>query len=99
MIALDTLASSVVFGARRFERAVHDVGPWTLSIGGVTAPAERLKMPTGVTFVAKFPAMQRRSATAALACAGEVLAVFDSETTDRPFTLEWIMDVPEGVAA
>lgn len=93
MSTLDALAARAVYAARLLERAVHSPGPWQISWGPFTVPAERVISESGVTFKAQFPDhcyLVPPSARATLLCDGEVVSVREIDFLgDRAFEMEW----------
>jgi hypothetical protein len=89
--------------AKLLERALHDDGPWTVSIGPLTVPAERLFGADAVTFRAQVPEhcwMGSTPHTATLACAGTVLSAKPIDHPgDAAFTIMWRVSADEQRAA
>lgn len=94
---LDFAVARLVFGARVMERALHDPGPWTISWGPFSAPAERVVSDVEVVFRAEFEDqcyLLRPEPTATLRCAGEVVGVREVEFPgDQPFVVEWALSL------
>lgn len=73
-MSIDNVVSRMVMRARQFERAVHDPGPWTVSVDGVSSPARKVTGDDHVTF---FSIVRTDNATAVaeLRCQGDIVAV------------------------
>jgi len=93
---LDSLASQAVFTAHRFERAVHDRGPWSMTWAGHSAAARRVKGTSSVTFSAQFPSAPVPGAptdVVALTCAGQTVGVRPvTSPISGPFVIRWAIE-------
>ena len=93
--ALEMLASQAVYASHAFERALHDSGPWTMTWGPLTVPAERTIHEDGVSFTADFPEacwIERPSTNVTLECRGEVAAMRAIEFPgDAAFAVNWAL--------
>lgn len=72
-MSLDDVVARMVMRARQFERALHDPGPWSISVAGVDNQARKVVGDHHVTFYAIVRC--DTDTTAELRCAGEVVAV------------------------
>ena len=70
-MAIDHAVSRAIFLAHTLEKAVHDNGPWTLSLNGIHEVATREISDDGVRFSAVFPIYSRTEGELTLYCGGE----------------------------
>jgi hypothetical protein len=82
-MALDLAAARAVAQARLLERAVHDVGPWEVEVGGIRVPAIRAITPSRVVFLAYF-ADQLTDDVAWLYCRGQLLSSQEIDVPPEP---------------
>jgi len=90
-MTLDHLVSSAVYQAHLLERAVHDAGPWTITVGSQALVADRVLLPTGVQFTVRMEPTEADEAV--LSCNGEVLAIRSIEPADHPSVLQWVVEI------
>lgn len=100
-MTLDFVAARAVARARLLERAVHDPGPWTVQIAGVSAPAVKVLTAKRVIFLAYFDGLDwvgPAPDVAWLACEGVTLTSMDIDIAlGRAFNVEWEIAVAETV--
>ena len=98
---LDNMVAAAVYRVRLIERALHDLGPWTMSYNGVQAPAVRMIAHDRVIFRAHFPDVcwiSEPEPTVVLLCDGEPVSARPIERPeDGEFTMEWEIALPEPV--
>lgn len=90
---LDERVAQSLYVATRFEQALHDEGPWTMTWGPHVVEAVRTIEADGVSFTAVFPEacyLNRPEPNVALRCRGEVVAIRVIEHPgDAAFAITW----------
>lgn len=71
---LDVLTSRAVYLVRLMERAVHDSGPWVITVQGHRCYAEQVLLAGAVEFRAEFEGLDPGTAEAVLECNGDALS-------------------------
>lgn len=104
-MSLDHVAARMVMRARQIERALHDPGPWTITVGPHPGqwrlPARKVVGEDHVTFIAIVPlgdeeCMDGVSAVAAeLNCGEDLVAVKLLDPVGGPAQVSWTFEVNE----
>lgn len=110
-MSLDQKAAQMVLRARQIERAVHDPGPWSITVGWdkgeMNIPARRVVGEDHVTFYAVVPLFEQQNLSgldyilAELSCGSELVAMKPLEPVNDFAEISWeflVID-PEQVAA
>ncbi len=91
---LDIAVARAVMLARQIERALHDSGPWSIRVDGITYPAVRWITENQVQFRVHMPDVcwldDDTERMVDLLCSGEVVGTRTVEFIDGESTLDWI---------
>lgn len=101
-MALDMAVARAVMAARQIERAVHDPGPWSINLGGISYPAVRWVGEDRVIFRAHVPDtcwLVDEPIAIDLVCwtaeGSDVVGSRMVEMTDGASSIEWVFALPE----
>lgn len=100
-MTLDLGVARAVALAKSMERAVHDLGPWTMERSGLSVPAVRVIASDRVIFRAEFPDvcwLDDESAVLFLKSRGEYVISMEREHFDGAHMIEWALALPEALA-
>lgn len=109
-MSLDQKAAQIVLRARQIERAVHDPGPWSISVGWALGehdiPARRVVGEDHVTFYSVIPLYEQQNldglgyVLAELYCGSDLVALKPLEPIDDFAEIAWeFLVIDESVAA
>lgn len=94
-MSLDLAVSRAVMRARLLETALHSSGTWTITVGGVTVPANRHVLDDRIVFSAMFTEIPDGDLQL-LSCDGQELALRPFRHPPfTPFVMEWSIVVRE----
>lgn len=94
--------ASAITRLRALEKATYDAGPWSMTLCGARAAAQRLVTESGVTFLAEFPGMDlfERAHPLTLMCREDMVLSRDFTAPDYgSFTIDWSLDLDSMAAA
>lgn len=98
-MSLDHVAARMVMRARQLERALHDPGPWSITVGPHEdqweIPARKVVGDAHVAFYAVAPLEGDRPIFAELLSKGEVVAVKVLDPVGGPAQIVWTFEVNE----
>lgn len=98
-MSLDSVAARMVMRARQIERALHDPGPWSISVGSHRhqwkIPARKVVGDTHVSFIAVVPLDEGDVVFAELMSGDDIVAVKALSGTGRYAEVTWTFEVVE----
>jgi hypothetical protein len=98
-MSLDHVAARMVMRARQLERALHDPGPWSITVGPDNdqweIPARKVVGEDHVTFIAVVPLEGERPVFAELLSGDEIVAVKILEPVGGYAQVSWSFVVNE----
>ncbi len=98
-MSLDHVAARMVMRARQLERALHDPGPWSISVGPHSdewmIPARKVVGEDHVTFIAIVPLTGSSPVMAELNCGDEIIAVKLLDPVGGLAQVSWTFEVNE----
>lgn len=105
-MALDLAISRAITMAHILERAAHDQGFWSMELCGTRVRANRMIEDDRVIFTAEFPEMgiiDDAIFPLSLYCDDDLVltrtVVFRDREGDESFEAEWVLSIPQWVAA
>ncbi len=98
-MSLDHVAARMVMQARQFERALHDPGPWSITVGAVhTVLARKVVGEDHVTFIAVLP-LNGDCLLAELRSGLDLVAVKFLDPVGGYAEVRWTFEVSEAAVA
>lgn len=103
-MSLDSVAARMVMRARQLERALHDPGPWSVTVGPHPEqwkiPARKVVGEDHVTFYAVVPLDGEESAVMAELMSGDdIVAVKLLEPVGGLAQVEWTFEIAQATVA